>query len=147
MSKVIEKKNSKKNKSDKKNDKPIKEIKYITKDKLLKTDLLSSTIEECIIEKNNGDIISDKKKYKLLLIDIFKNMPVQKVLQNTNFNLHLADKKGDKVYNYNNDLNISIQSKNANETIKEIINMLDYNKYKMTIKIKLDNNKMIYYKT
>ena len=73
-------------------------------------------------------------------------MPVQKVLQNTNFNLHLADKKGDKGYNYNNDLNISIQSKNANETIKEIINMLDFNKYKMTIKIKLDNNKTIYYK-
>lgn len=133
MSKVLQKtlKNIKKNN--------IKNIKITD---LKNEDLCSSTILKCSITKKN-DLISDKKKYKSILIDIFKNMPSQKMIQNTKFNIHLSDKKGSKGYNYNNELNISIQSKNANETMKEIIKMINLNKLKIDMKIKLNNENII----
>ena len=70
----------------------------------------------------------------------------QKILQNTTFNCKLTNEKGLNGYDWNKDLNMSIQGKNANLTMIEIINMIKLNKYNMDISITLIEGKEIYFK-
>ena len=51
---------------------------YITETELAFTSLNSSKLIECLIQ-NNNDVISNKTKYRSLLIDIWKTMPTQKL--------------------------------------------------------------------
>ena len=118
---------------------------YIEEEDFNKLCLKSSKINECNI-KNNDDIISTQKKYRSILNDIWKTMPTQKILQNTTFNCKLTNEKGLNGYDWNKDLNMSIQGKNANLTMIEIINMIKLNKYNMDISITLIEGKEIYFK-
>ena len=120
-------------------------IQYITETELAHTSLTSSKLIECVIQ-NNDDIISNKTKYRSLLIDIWKTMPTQKIIKNTNFNCRLGNEKGEKGYNYNDDLKMSIQGKDSNHTMKEIISMVRLNNYKIYMSIKLDSGQIIYFK-
>ena len=118
---------------------------YIEEKEFNKLCLKSSKINECNI-KNNDNIISTQKKYRSILNDIWKSMPTQKILQNTTFNCKLTNEKGLNGYDWNKDLNMSIQGKNANLTMIEIINMIKLNKYNMDISITLIEGKEIYFK-
>ena len=87
--------------------------------------------------------ITNKLNYQSILIDIWKSMPTQKILQNTQYNFKLSDEKGKNGFNWREDINMSFQSKDANGAIKEINNMINVNKYNIQMKIILENGKII----
>jgi len=72
-------------------------------------------------------------------------MPTQKILQNTNMNIKLTNENGIKGYSFYPELNLSIQGKDAKGTLREIINLVKLNNYKIDIYIKLDTNEIIYF--
>lgn len=88
-------------------------------------------------------LITNKKKFRGILVDIWKSMPSQKIVQATTFNVKLGNQKGDKGYNWCSDVNMSFQSKDANGTMREIIHMVKKNKYNMELDIKLETNEII----
>ena len=118
---------------------------YITENELNMTLFLHSKIEECIIKKGE-DIISTKTKYLSLLVDIWKSMPTQKILQTTTFNFKLTNENGVKGYKWCDDINMSVQHKDATGTLKEIINMVKVNKLTINLSIKLETGKIVYFK-
>ena len=117
----------------------------ITEEELIKTNLQSSKILECMIKKND-EIISTKRKYLSILNNIWQRMPIQKIFQTTSFNMKLTNEDGKDGYNWSNKLKISIQSRDANYTMKEILNMIKVNKYSIHISIKLASGQIINYK-
>ena len=119
-------------------------IRKITDDELNIISLTHSNIIKTII-MNNEELISNKNKYNSILIDIYKSMPTQKILQNTNMNIKLTDENGKKGYIFYPELNLSIQGKDANGTLKEIINLVKINNYKFDIYIRLETNELINY--
>lgn len=118
-----------------------KEI-YITEEELHKTILTHSIILECIIKKDNN-IISNKTKYRAILDDIWKTMPTQKILQTTTFNMKLGNENGVDGYKWCSNLHMSIQSKDAKNSMKEIINMINVNNYSIKMSIKLETGNII----
>ena len=117
-------------------------ITYITEDELYNTSLNHSKILKCIIQ-NKDDIISNKTRYRSICIDLWKTMLPTKILQNTTMNMKLTNENGKKGYVWNSELHISIQGKDANDTIIEIINMVKLNKYSIHISIKLKSDIII----
>jgi len=107
---------------------------YIDEFEFMRLSFKGSTILSCLV-KENDCIISDKKRYLKILVDIWKTMPAQKILQNTGFNFKLTDEKGEKGFKWYPDINMSFQGKNSPGTIKEIIKMIHLNKYKIDISI------------
>ena len=119
---------------------------YITESDLNIITITHSIIEECLVKKGE-EIISNAKTYRSILIDIWKSMPVQKILQNTTFNFKLTNENGEKGYNWCSDINMSFQNKDANGTLKEIVNIIKVNKYTIKLLIKLETSRIIYFKT
>jgi hypothetical protein len=72
-------------------------------------------------------------------------MAASTILQNTTFNIKLTNENGNKGYEWCPEINMSIQRKDANGTLKEIIKMIKINNYKIDIGIKLSSNEMIKY--
>jgi len=118
---------------------------YIEEFEFMRLSFKGSTILNCLI-KDNECLISDKKKYRQILVDIWKSMPTQKILQNTNFNFKLTDEKGEKGFKWCNEINMSFQGKDASGSIKEIINMIHLNKYKIDISIKSGEGNVYHFK-
>ena len=118
---------------------------YIEEFEFMRLSFKGSTILNCSV-KDNESVVSDKKKYRQILVDIWKSMPTQKILQNTNFNFKLTDEKGEKGFKWCKDINMSFQSKSATVTVKEIINMIHLNKYKIDISIMSDEGMVYHFK-
>ena len=118
---------------------------YITENELNIIDITSSKIEECVI-KNREENISIKRKYRGILVDIWKSMPTQKILQTTTFNFKLTNENGINGYTWSRHINMSFQDKNASETLKEIINMVRVNKMTMDLSIKLQTDRIVHFK-
>ena len=114
--------------------------KVVTEDELYLINLLHSTIIKSVI-LNEDEIISEKTKYAPILIDIYKSMPIQKIVQNTSMNIKLTNENGKNGYIFHPELNISMQGKDANGTMKEIINFVKFNNYKMEIYIQIKNHR------
>mgnify|MGYP000851903634 CR=1 FL=1 len=94
----------------------------------------------------NGNLISScVKTYTGVLINIWKSMSIQKILQNTTFNIKLGDLEGEDSYIYHHELKFSFQHKGSNKTFEEIVNMINLNNYEMELKIKLYNGDIIEY--
>lgn len=55
-------------------------------------------------------------------------------------NIKLTNENGKKGYIFHPELNISMQGKDAKGTMKEIINFVKFNNYKMEIYIQIKNN-------
>ena len=122
---------------------------YIEEFEFIRLPFKKSIILNCLIKgqiDKEEIIISEKKKYKQILVDIWKSMPTQKILQNTTFNFKLTDEKGEKGYYLCKDINMSFQSKNAEGTISEIIKMTHLNKYKLDISIQTEENNIYHFK-
>ena len=117
---------------------------YITEDEFNIILLNSSKITECIV-KNREKIISNKRKYTTILRDIWKSMPIQKILQTTNFNMKLTKEDGKNGYNWCQELKLSIQNKDSKYTMKEILNMVKVNNYSINLTIKLETGKIIHF--
>ena len=120
---------------------------YITKEELQRTDFTHSSIIKCDIKDNEGNTISNNKiEYKPILVDIWASMPASKLLQTTTFNFKLTNEKKNKGYNWCEPIKMSVANKDANGSMKEILNMLNVNNYNIKISIKLDKGRVIYYK-
>jgi len=118
---------------------------YIEEFEFMRLSFKGSTILNCLI-KNNDCLISDKKKYRQILIEIWKTMPTQKILQNTTFNFKLTEEKGEKGYDWCKDINMSFQGKNAVVSVKEIIYMIHLNKYTLDISVKTEEGNVYHFK-
>ena len=105
-----------------------------------------SIINYCIIKNNEEEVISKSNKYSSILIDIYKSLSASFILQNTTFNIKLTNEKGQKGYIWYPEINMSVQLKDANGTLKEIMNMINKNNYKIDIGIILENEELINYK-
>ena len=119
---------------------------YMTENDVNMTDFTNSTIEECLITKEE-ETISTKTNYRSVLVDIWKSMPTQKILQTTTFNFKLTNENGKKGYRWCDDIHMSFQNKDARGTLNEIRNMVKVNK--LTIKlfsIKLETGKIVHLK-
>ncbi len=120
---------------------------YLTEDKLYSKNITNSTITYCIITDNNNNIISNNSnKYFTILLDIYKSISASVILQNTTFNIKLTNENGMSGYYWKPDINMSIQHKDALGTLKEIINMVKINNYKMHITIRTIDGEIINYK-
>jgi hypothetical protein len=118
---------------------------YMTENELNMTQITHSTIEECLIKKEEENI-STKTCYRSVLVDIWKSMPTQKILQTTTFNFKLTNENGEKGYNWCDDIHMSFQNKDARGTLKEIINMVKVNKLTIKLSIKLETGRIIHFK-
>jgi len=118
---------------------------YISEDELNNTQIKNSSIVKCLIKKEK-EIISINTSYRSVLIDIWKSMPTQQILQTTTFNFKLTCENGEKGYKWCPDINMSFQNKDANGTLKEILKMIKVNKMFIHLSIKLETDKMIHFK-
>ena len=118
---------------------------YMTEHELNMTQITRSTIEECVIKKEE-ETISIKTSYRSVLVDIWKSMPTQEILQNTTFNFKLTNENGEKGYRWCNDIHMSFQNKDATGTLKEILNMVKVNKLTIKLSIKLETGRIVHFK-
>jgi len=124
---------------------------YITEEELYMIPLKSfiySKIEKCTMKKDNK-IISRSEKYRGyrgILIDIWKSMPAQKILQKSTYNFKLTNENGHNGYKWCNCIKMSFQNKEAPEAVKEILNMIKVNNLSIDISIILNSGRTIYYK-
>ena len=118
---------------------------YITEIEINTNIIKRSSIVDCLIKKNE-DNISTNRSYRSILIDIWKSMPSQKILQNTTFNFKLTNENGEKGYNWCSDIHMSFQNKDSIGTLKEIINMVKVNKLTIKLSIKLETGNIVHLK-
>ena len=109
------------------------------------TQITHSTIEECIIKKEGENILTNTS-YRSVLVDIWKSMPTQKIIQTTTFNFKLTNENGEKGYKWCDDIRMSFQNKDATGTLKEILNMVKVNKYTIKLSIKLETGRIVHFK-
>lgn len=74
-------------------------------------------------------------------------MPTQKILQTTTFNFKLTNENYEKGYKWDDDINMSYQSKDAKGTLKEILNMIKVNKLTIKLSIKLEAGRIVHFKS
>jgi hypothetical protein len=115
----------------------------ITDDELAE-DYTSSIIEESIIVNRDGDIVSDNKKFRGILVDIWKTMEKQDILDNTTFTFKYGNKRGVKGYNFCEGINMSFQNRDSNATLKEILRMVKLNNLAIYLSIKLENGDIVH---
>lgn len=101
-----------------------------------------SKILKCVIKKNKK-IISENKKYRQILIDIWKNIDRSQLINETTFNFKTEKVEGEKGYNWCEFIGLSFQSKDSNGCMKEIIKMTKTFNFNINIDIML-NNKTIF---
>jgi hypothetical protein len=119
---------------------------YMTEHELNMTQITHSAIEECVI-KNGEEIISiNKKNYRPILHDIWKSIPTQRITENTTFNVKETNEHGILGYNWCPYINLSVQDKDAERTLKEIINMVKLNNMSINLSIKLETGRIVHFK-
>ena len=119
---------------------------YMTENELNITQITNSTIEECLIKKEEETISINKTSFRSVLVDIWKSMPTQKILQTTQFNFKLTNENGIKGYHWCHAIRMSFQSKDARATLKEILNMVKVNKLTIKLSIKLETGRIVHFK-
>lgn len=107
-------------------------------------DYTSSIIEESIIVNRDGDIVSDNKKFRGILVDIWKTMEKQDILDNTTFKFKSGNKKGVKGYNLCEGINMSFQNRDSNATLNEILRMVKLNNLAIYLSIKLETGEIVH---
>ncbi len=118
---------------------------YMTENEFNIMQFTHSTIEECLIKKED-EHISTNTSYRSVLVDIWKSMPTQKILKTTTFNFKLTNENGEKGYKWCNDIHMSFQNKDTTGTLKEIINMVKVNKLTIKLSIKLETGRIVHFK-
>ena len=124
----------------------IPKKKYITEEELERIKITHAKIKLCVIYKGEENISCNKKSYRSVLVDIWKSMPTQKILQNTKFNFKLTNEVGEKGYKWCPDINMSFQNKDASGTLDEIINMIKLNNMCIDLSLKLETDEIIHFK-
>jgi hypothetical protein len=97
-----------------------------------------SKVTECYIEGKK----KEKPAYNNILIEIYKLLDSEFILQNTTINVYKG-KKTDKGFHYIQELDISFQGISAKVAIKEITTLAKMTGINYKIKITLENNEEI----
>ena len=118
-------------------------IQYIKEEALTEDDFTHSTIEECKIINREGEIVSDKKKYRGILVDIWKTMEKQTILSNTTFKFKNGNKRGVKNYNWCEGINMSFQDRDSNAALRELLYMVKVNDYTIDLLITLKTGETV----
>jgi len=118
---------------------------FISESELDFLDISHSTIYGCLIKKNN-QIISVARKYRGILIDIWKIMSLQTIYQKSSFNIKFTNENGVLGYNWCKTINMSFQDKNAKGTLREILKMTKLCELSLYLSIKLKNNIIVHFK-
>lgn len=108
-----------------------------------KHDLTHSKILECKITDNNNNLISESKKYSTILKDIFKKMGRQSVLELEKSNITNEKINGFQGFFWIEELSLSYQNKNSNETMKDILELVNKKYYNIKMIIRLTNDIII----
>ena len=119
---------------------------YIDETDLKFIDLTKSIAIDCRICYKNNNLITNKTNYMNILIEIWKLYNIAEIIQKTNFNISLKNENNYNGYIWNELLGFSYIRENENKILKEIINFIKFNDYIIDIKIKLNNNKIIFFK-
>ena len=114
---------------------------FITKDELI-PQLKNSKIIDCLI-KNGNEIVSIHKKYRKVLIDIWKSLPTEKMENQSTFKFKVTDEHGYKGFYWCSSINRSFRNKDATLTFKEILHMCELNNLSINIKIKLETEEIV----
>ena len=125
---------------------PIREIReYITQDELNRMPIAHSAIVECSIKNRGGEIISKKKSYRGLMVDLWTPMRPKDILQTTTFNIKLTNENREKGYQWCDDIHMSFQNKDATGTLREILNMVSVNDLTIEMSIKLKTGRIVHF--
>ena len=120
---------------------------FIIEEEFQKNDFLNdSIILQCKI-KNNEEIVSKKTTYMGLLIDVWKTMSNERVIQTTKFKFSLKDENENNMLVWYEEINMYVATKDANNTFKELLNKIKINNYSIKISIKLKEGRVIQFKT
>ena len=120
---------------------------FIIEEEFQKNDFLNdSIILQCKI-KNNEEIVSKKTTYMGLLIDVWKTMSIERVIQTTKCKFSLKDENENNMLVWYEEINMYVATKDANNTFKELLNMIKINNYSIIISIKLKEGRVIQFKT
>jgi len=109
----------------------------------LMEDYRFSIIEECKILNKKGDIVSQNSVFRGVLIDIWKTMEKQKILENTTFKFKNGNKRGVKGYNWCEGINMSFQNKDAIGTLREILHLVKLNDFTIDLTIRLKSDETV----
>lgn len=115
----------------------------ITEDQMNKTAFSKSAILYSLITTSDDKYVSNKGTYYQLLQDVWMSMPLSAIIQHTTFDIKLTKESGHQGYWWNDDLHFSVRLKNANDTIKELVNMVKISNYRMKLTIQLKNNTIL----
>ena len=91
--------------------------------------------------------INSKKTHNVKLIEIltfiYTQMSTNKILQQTLLDFKLEKIDGKDGYKWNENVKMSIKSSSHILCLRELVNMIKFNKYTLSIKIKLSDNNQI----
>lgn len=82
-----------------------------------------------------------------LLIDVWKTMSIERVIQTTKFKFSLKDESENNMLVWYEEINMYVATKDANNTFKELLNMIKINNYSILISIKLKEGRVIQFNT
>lgn len=115
---------------------------YLTETEI--SELLIDSHVECNITWKDNQITNKGIALRCIrevLIEIWKLMPAQKILQNTTFNFKLNNEDG---YTLCPEINMYFQYKNTKGSFQELIKMVNVNKMNMTLKVTLKSGRIVY---
>ena len=118
---------------------------YIEEYELKKTNLTFSSINNCLIKKEDKIISTTNRSYRSVLINIWKTMPVNDIRENSTFSFKSINENGVSGYKWCDDIQMSFSNRNANETVKEIIKMVKFNNLTIKLWIELSTGREIYF--
>ena len=82
-----------------------------------------------------------------ILIDVWKTMSIERVIQTTKFTFSLKDESENNMLVWYEEINMYVATKDANNTFKELLNKIKINNYSIKISIKLKEGRVIQFKT
>lgn len=115
----------------------------ISDDQINKTCFTKSKILYSLVTTKDDALITNRGTFFEMLEDIWRTMPTQKILQNTSYDFKMTHEKGHNGFWWNEKLSMSLRLKNTNDTVKEIVNMVKLNGYKLIMTIELKNKTFI----
>ncbi len=119
-------------------------MQYLTERQLLSQSITGCMLDECEIRTRDGKKVSSgRMMWDLLLVDIWKSIPRQKLLENTTFNFKENLEKG---YYWCREINMACQYKDQDESLKEIITLVKANDLTIDLSIKVSPNNFIGFK-
>ena len=121
--------------------------KILNETEMLMKDYNYSKIQKCILKKNSRVLFKTENiSYRKLLIKLWCQLPINQLLRVTTYNMKLTNEKGFNGYVWCDKLNLSIQDKQANLAVREIINITKSCGFCIELQILLATNEVVHFK-